>query len=664
MRHGESNPPHESHPAATDETRVREETEVWAYEVDDHSFDICYDLYVSVSHEGAPFSVSLWYDHPVEGASTLDDLIGELVFNDALPDNRAQWHHNTGPLEPILRAHNLRIARGWRERRLAEFLETNPEVAVQYGFVEQADDGTLQPNPMKQSRLWELWNESLPEATKAVCRAVLSEVVAIARDHSIPAPDVVFRPEKTTASRRKPKKHVTVDTTKKIWRHGKPFITDGFYLKRASNAEIPENAFFEQAAFMGPREDMCATGGSVSFYAETSRKRTSGGSNYRHQLSKLAPADVREMLFRTNQPLVKRAQRNSELVRGVFAAIDITKGNKWVGRLTRDEDNNIAEEWILGSETDEVHFNWASIQIIGLDIPLVLDAVPVHRGMKRADIVDTLLDRACELVNIELVLMDRGFDSAGVKDACDTHRVYYLNAARKFSSENATCDRLNRAGKLVHVEDDGVVAGRSRKKLFVPAVRTDDDNEESEPEDDTSDETRASDRQDVRGEMVEHLVEEGLAEAESFETEERAPGFEGVLDEMRVDEQAKDEEDHEQSYALFETNHPDITTDDDASDETVRIHMVERLVRQYRHRWGIENGYKKLKKFLVRTTSKNHEYRFFNFVFACVLYNIWRLVDLLVKLAIEGENASYEPYIDADLFLTVASDYFGLDPPD
>ncbi len=51
-------------------------------------------------------------------------------------------------------------------------------------------------------------------------------------------------------------------------------------------------------------------------------------------------------------------------------------------------------------------------------------------------------------------------------------------------------------------------------------------------------------------------------------------------------------------------------------------------------------------------------------VFACVLYNVWRLVDLLVKLAIDGENRSYAPHVDANQFLTVAKQCYGLDPPD
>jgi putative transposase len=120
---------------------------------------------------------------------------------------------------------------------------------------------------------------------------------------------------------------------------------------------------------------------------------------------------------------------------------------------------------------------------------------------------------------------------------------------------------------------------------------------------------------------------------------------------------------------VFETNHPYVTArdaDDQQMDGKEFIHMIERLIRWYRRRWGIENGFKKQKHFLVRTTSTESDYRFFNFAFAfaCVLYNVWRLVDLLVKLAIDGENRSYSPRVDANQFLTVAKQFYGLDPPD
>lgn len=33
----------------------------------------------------------------------------------------------------------------------------------------------------------------------------------------------------------------------------------------------------------------------------------------------------------------------------------------------------------------------------------------------------------------------------------------------------------------------------------------------------------------------------------------------------------------------------------------------------------------------------DHEYRFFNFLYACTIYNVWLLADLLVKLELLAE---------------------------
>ena len=63
----------------------------------------------------------------------------------------------------------------------------------------------------------------------------------------------------------------------------------------------------------------------------------------------------------------------------------------------------------------------------------------------------------------------------------------------------------------------------------------------------------------------------------------------------------------------------------------------------------------------MRTTLKQHHYRYFRF--ACVLYNVWRLVDLLVKPSLE-DDPDYKPFVLADQFLTEAKKFFGLDPPD
>ncbi|WP_135855052.1 hypothetical protein [Halorussus salinus] len=53
-----------------------------------------------------------------------------------LPDDRATWHRNYTPLEPWIRAHVLRLANGWKSKRLASYLENHASVTRTMGFRE------------------------------------------------------------------------------------------------------------------------------------------------------------------------------------------------------------------------------------------------------------------------------------------------------------------------------------------------------------------------------------------------------------------------------------------------------------------------------------------------------------------------------------------------
>jgi len=75
---------------------------------------------------------------------------------------------------------------------------------------------------------------------------------------------------------------------------------------------------------------------------------------------------------------------------------------------------------------------------------------------------------------------------------------------------------------------------------------------------------------------------------------------------------------------------------DEPDDEREMKHQIGRLMARYKRRWGIENDFKRLKTFLAETQSPDHRFRYFNFAFACVLYNCWRLVDILVQLEMDG----------------------------
>ena len=52
------------------------------------------------------------------------------------------------------------------------------------------------------------------------------------------------------------------------------------------------------------------------------------------------------------------------------------------------------------------------------------------------------------------------------------------------------------------------------------------------------------------------------------------------------------------------------------------------VVKEYSYRWEIESGYKSIKRFMAATTSKDFGLHFLYVAFACLLYSIWRAVDL------------------------------------
>ena len=67
---------------------------------------------------------------------------------------------------------------------------------------------------------------------------------------------------------------------------------------------------------------------------------------------------------------------------------------------------------------------------------------------------------------------------------------------------------------------------------------------------------------------------------------------------------------------------------------------AESFCHRYSRHWQIENEYKFIKHdFLAKTSSKDYRVRLCYFVFAILLYNIWRLTDFLLKAGVNSEMA-------------------------
>jgi hypothetical protein len=120
--------------------------------------------------------------------------------------------------------------------------------------------------------------------------------------------------------------------------------------------------------------------------------------------------------------MVGETRRTAAFHRHVTVAIDITADDPFTGDREGHEDEIIGTQ----DSDEEYAYQWATIQIVGEDLPLVLDARPVRKGDSRREIVTDLLDSAREVVSIDLVVMDREFDGQQVLEAVVECGLDYL----------------------------------------------------------------------------------------------------------------------------------------------------------------------------------------------------------------------------------------------
>jgi hypothetical protein len=98
-------------------------------------------------------------------------------------------------------------------------------------------------------------------------------------------------------------------------------------------------------------------------------------------------------------------------------------------------------------------------------------------------------------------------------------------------------------------------------------------------------------------------------------------------------------DEEEGNYAVFVTNRDHVSPDE-----------IGHVTNSYSRRWDIENQYQSAKSFLPKTSSKDYRVRLFSFVFASLLYNLWRLTDFLVKIGMDREIRS-QPVVTARTFV-------------
>ena len=470
-------------------------------------------------------------------------------------------------MDTLFRVFVLKELHGWdHETALIEYLDRHPELREQLGLESVPD----------QSTLWRSWRErfsaKLQEIVQTASRTILIKAqnagVAVPRE-----PERRFPSCSDEENESDPDDQTVLDEAAPITDHVSRVVFPAFSLNRGEDCEIHENAYWDLQMYLRLRENLAANEGARSFIYESTRDRTPLGHAHREHLRDLSIEQIREMYRQAVNRLLDEVVETEEFFRAGIVAIDITEADPFTGDRTGHEDEIIGTK----ENTDEYAYQWATVQLVGNAVPIVLDARPVRKGETRKEVVEDLLDSAQEFVHVDEVLMDREFDSQHVLKAVSERGLKYVVPKRMQTSEKAQAKRLLKRDQNYYSTDRKLHLGHDE---WLPTT-------------------------------IVYMRKENSERTDYGQ------------------------------YAVFMTNAP------------------AGAVKEYNYRWEIESGYKSIKRFMAATTSKDFGLRFFYFAFACLLYSIWRAVDLLVQVELTGEY-EHSPIVTADNTLTLLKKETGI----
>jgi len=298
----------------------------------------------------------------------------------------------------------LKECHGWEhETALIEYLECLPALCEQLGLESL-------PN---QSTLWRSWHERFTAELRGTVETVARTILIKPQNAGVAVPR---EPERHLPSHGDEEdesdldEQAVLDEAATVTEHVSHVVFPAFSLDRGEGCEIHETAYWILQTYLGLRENLAANEGARSFTYELTRERTPLGHSHREHIRDLSIAEIREMYRQAVNRLLSEVAETEEFFRAGIIAIDITEADPFTGDRTGHEDEIIGTK----EKTDEYAYQWATVQLVGNAVPIVLDARPVRKGESRLEIVEDLLNSAEELVHVDNVLMDREFDSQHV----------------------------------------------------------------------------------------------------------------------------------------------------------------------------------------------------------------------------------------------------------
>nr|WP_238717537.1 transposase [Natronorubrum halophilum] len=243
---------------------------------------------------------------------------------------------------------------------------------------------------------------------------------------------------------------------------------------RAQNATYEDTRFLEFQAFLGMAG--CGTSqGATRFQFRRGTEYGPHGDTHLRTVKKFDPEDLISGFQEATDRLLSVIQSEVTFRRPVTVAIDITTLQYYgdvegMGMVSGTKDS------------DKRAFKFATLSIVGWNIPLVLAVEPVRESSawdenppnRIHSVVRRLVRRAQELVPIEMILCDSEFDAKPVYQTLSNLDVNYLIPKRTYSSERAAIEKMNDDWQNVAVESATVHTKRgshAMQFLYVPSTK-------------------------------------------------------------------------------------------------------------------------------------------------------------------------------------------------
>jgi len=490
------------------------------------------------------------------GNMLASSIAGSSIRTEILDDAYPEWHPASHSFLGMVRLLIYREITGDSYRAVVRY----QELAEVFDLDHIPDESVL-------SRTWrKRFDDSVREFVRIAAHFVVKEVHD--RDFSAPSvrpkSEVVDEESRSTNDDKASGREFTDKQIYRTTRLARDHGFGGFDSGRAANATYDDTQFFELQTFMGMVG--CGTPqGATRFQYRHGADGSPHGDTHLRAVKQFEPEVLIEGFDQATNRLLSVINSETSFRRPVTAAIDITTVPYY-----GDVDGM---PMVSGLDQENRAFKFATLSIVGQNIPLVLAVEPVRESSSWDEnpsnqihrVVRRLVTQAKGHVPIETVLCDREFDAQGVYQTLSNLGVNYLIPKRINSTEQDIIETMEADGQAVAVESASVhveTGSHSMQFLYVPSTKGN-------------------------------------------------------------------------GTTVFATN------------LQVGPDEAETFCRRYSHRWQIENEYKSIKgDFLAKTSSKDYRVRLFYFVFAVLLYNIWRLTDFLLKVAVDGEM-DYAPVLTA-----------------